>query len=311
MVRASFNNLDPDAVTPDALPDSWVARMPAALRPYLRLMRADRPAGFWLLMWPCLWSTALAVSAGEPLFWGLCLLFVTGSIIMRGAGCTWNDIVDRRIDGQVDRTAARPIPAGQVTWWQALGFAVSLSLAGLAVLVQLNGVAIALGVLSLVPVALYPFAKRITYWPQAVLGLTFNWGALMGWAAVHGTLAAAPLILYAGALFWTLGYDTIYAHQDKADDLIVGVKSTALKFGATTRHWVIGFYAVFLAGLTGAGLAAGVTWPYFLGVAATGMHLGWQIRRLDIDDASRCLALFRSNTVLGWLPFLGGVAAGL
>ncbi|MBB4211963.1 4-hydroxybenzoate polyprenyltransferase [Rhodothalassium salexigens DSM 2132] len=300
-----------DALTPDALPDSWVARTPRPVRPYLRLMRADRPAGFWLLMWPCLWSTALAVPATEPQFWILCALFLVGSIVMRGAGCAWNDIVDRSIDLKVARTAARPIPAGQVSWARALAFAVGLSLTGLLVLIQLNGFAIALGIVSLIPVAIYPFAKRFTYWPQAVLGLTFNWGALMGWAAVSGGLAPAALVLYAGCLFWTLGYDTIYAHQDKADDLIAGVKSTALKLGPSTRAWVIGFYALFVAGLTAAGALAHMAWPYYLGVAATAAHLAWQTARLDIDDPTRCLDLFRANTGLGWVPFAGAVAAGL
>ncbi|GEQ98954.1 4-hydroxybenzoate octaprenyltransferase [Iodidimonas gelatinilytica] len=258
--------------TPDSVV-SWVGRMPRATRPYLRLMRADRPAGFWLLMWPAWWSTAFALPPSTPDFWRFCALFFIGSIVMRGAGCTWNDIVDRKLDKAVARTALRPIPAGEVSVQKAILFAIVLSLSGFAVLVQLNSFAILLGVLSLIPVTIYPFAKRITNWPQAVLGLTFNWGALMGWAAAFGTLGPVPLLLYAGCLFWTLGYDTIYAHQDKADDAIVGVKSTALKLGNQSARWIAGFYLIFLIATGFAGSLAGFGWGWWPGLVALAGHL--------------------------------------
>ncbi|GAK33502.1 4-hydroxybenzoate polyprenyltransferase, mitochondrial [alpha proteobacterium Q-1] len=295
------------AKTPDSVV-GWVGHMPRAARPYLRLMRADRPAGFWLLMWPCLWSVAFVLSPLDADFWPLCALFLVGSIVMRGAGCTWNDIVDRKLDSAVARTALRPIPAGEVRVWQALLFAAFLSLIGLLVLLSFNRFAIWLGVLSLLPVSLYPFAKRITYWPQAVLGLTFNWGALMGWAAVTGSLSAAPLLLYAGCLFWTLGYDTIYAHQDTADDAIIGVKSSALRLGDRSPLAIALFYAVFWGATLIAGLIAGLGWGWLPGLMLLGLHLGWQVIRLDIHDPARCLSLFRANSVVGWIVFLSAMA---
>ncbi|RMD86920.1 MAG: 4-hydroxybenzoate octaprenyltransferase [Alphaproteobacteria bacterium] len=226
---------------------------------------------------------------------------------MRSAGCTWNDIVDRRLDAAVTRTAGRPIPAGEVSVAAALAFAILLSLGGLIVLREFNSFTIGLGIASLLPVALYPFAKRVTWWPQVVLGLTFNWGALMGWAAARGGLDAAPMLLYVGAVFWTLGYDTIYAHQDRRDDSIAGIRSTARRLGGQSRRWIGAFYLVFLAALTAAGMAAHLAWPYFLGVLAAGLHFAWQVRRFDADDPSRCLALFRANVVMGWFPFLGAL----
>lgn len=296
--------------TPDSVVD-WVGRMPRPVRPYLRLMRADRPAGFWLLLWPCLWSVAFATSPDYFDFWRFCALFFIGAILMRGAGCTWNDIVDRKMDAAVARTAMRPIPAGEVSVVQALLFAVGLSLAGLLVLLAFNSFTIWLGILSLVPVAIYPFAKRVTNWPQAVLGLTFNWGALMGWAAVYGSLSAAPLVLYAAAFFWTLGYDTIYAHQDKEDDAIIGVKSTALKLGHRTKPWLVGFYGVFLGGALIAGLLAGLDWGYYVGLIFLALHLLWQIKAVDIDDPARCLRVFRSNSIIGWIVFLSAITGQL
>ncbi len=218
----------------DAVAGNWVDRnAPAVARPYLRLARMDRPIGTWLLLFPCWWSLALAeVSRLQPYpnVWYLAL-FAVGALAMRGAGCAYNDYVDRDYDAQVARTASRPIPSGQVRPRQALLFAVALALVGFVVLIQFNTFTIWLGISSLGLVALYPFMKRITYWPQLVLGLAFNWGALMGWAAVKGSLSAAPLLLYAGSVLWTIGYDTIYAHQDKEDDLMLGLKSTALRFG--------------------------------------------------------------------------------
>jgi 4-hydroxybenzoate polyprenyltransferase len=281
--------------------------VPAPLRPYLRLARLDRPIGTWLLLLPGWWSLALA-APGWP-DWRLMALFAVGSVVMRGAGCTLNDIADRHFDAKVARTATRPIPAGQVSVRQALLFMAGLSLAGLAVLVQFNAFAVAVGALSLALVAVYPFMKRITHWPQAVLGLTFNWGALLGWAAATGGLAAPAFVLYAGGLFWTLGYDTIYAHQDKEDDALIGVKSTALLFGAATGRWLAGFYALATLAFVAAGWLAGLAWPFYLGLAAVAAHFVWQVAGLAVDDARDCLARFKANRDLG-LVLLAAIIAG-
>jgi 4-hydroxybenzoate polyprenyltransferase len=296
----------------DAPPDNWVDRYaPAVARPYLRLMRADRPIGTWLLLWPCWWSAALAWNAaGErwPDLW-LMALFGIGATVMRGAGCVYNDIADREYDAQVARTRTRPIPSGQVSVTAAAVFMVALSFIGLAVLLQFNPFAIGLGIASLGIVALYPFMKRITYWPQFVLGLAFSWGALMGWAAVFGRLDVAPVLLYGAAIAWTIGYDTIYAHQDKEDDALVGLKSTALKFGLATPRWLTLFYGatIVMLGMTGAA-AGGISWPYLLGLALASLHLAWQIVTLDIDDAANCLRRFRSNRDFGAIVFLALLA---
>jgi 4-hydroxybenzoate polyprenyltransferase len=286
---------------------NWVDRfLPDAARPYARMARFDRPIGTWLLLFPCWWSIALA-TPGWPSLW-LVILFGLGAMIMRGAGCTFNDITDREFDARVARTAQRPIPAGDVTVAQAAVFMVALALLGLAILLQFNAFAVGVGALSLVLVAVYPFMKRITYWPQAVLGLTFNWGALLGWAAVRGDLAAAAFWLYAAGFFWTLGYDTIYAHQDKEDDLLIGVKSTALRLGAATRPWLFAFYgiAIVLAGM--AFWAAGLSWPAYAALAAGAAQLAWQAADVDTGDARDCLAKFKSNRIYGWLLFAGIVA---
>jgi 4-hydroxybenzoate polyprenyltransferase len=293
---------------PDAPPGNWVDRWaPAVARPYLRLARFDRPIGAWLLLFPTWWSQALAeLSLGRPYPnpWFLAL-FLVGAFVMRGAGCTYNDIVDRDIDARVARTAARPIPSGQVSVTAAAAFLVALCLIGLFVLLQFNLFTVALGAASLILIAVYPFAKRFTFWPQAVLGLIFKWGALVGWAAVTGSVALPALILYAGSVLWTIGYDTIYAHQDKEDDLMVGVKSTALRFGRATRAWVSGFYAgaVVLWGVAGALAGAGPFLLVALGLAA--VQLVWQLRTLDIDDPGNCLARFKSNRIVGWLLLIG------
>lgn len=293
----------------DAARDNWVDRLaPAGARPYLRLARMDRPVGTWLLLWPCWWSTALAAGGAgwpDPV---LLALFAVGALAMRGAGCTYNDIVDRDIDARVKRTRSRPLPSGQVGVGRAGAFLAAQCLIGLAVLVTFNPFAIALGIAALVPVAVYPFMKRITYWPQAVLGLTFNWGALMGWAAVHGHLGWPAVVLYAGCVFWTLGYDTVYAHQDKTDDAIVGVKSTALKLGRATRAWLAVFYGLFVAALVAAGILAGLGVAFHVGVAAASAHLAWQVARVDIDDPANCLAVFKSNIGFGWIVFAGLIA---
>jgi 4-hydroxybenzoate polyprenyltransferase len=254
---------------------------------------------------PCWWSAALAnVAAREPVpnVWHIALFFI-GAFAMRGAGCTWNDIVDRDIDALVERTRSRPIPSGQVSVTQAAVFLAVQALIGLAVLVQFNAFAIATGVASLAIVAIYPFMKRITYWPQIVLGLAFSWGALMGWAAAFGRLDWPAIILYAGSIAWVIGYDTIYAHQDRDDDALIGVKSTALLFGERTKPMLTLFYAlaVLLIGTAGVLASGGIV--FALGLAAFAAHLCWQIFRLDIDDPDLCLALFKSNRDAGLILF--------
>jgi len=295
--------------TPDAR-SGWVDSLaPAALRPWLRLARADRPAGFWLLMWPCWWSAALAAPGWpDP---RLLLLFLAGAIVMRAAGCTINDILDRDIDARVERTRNRPLASGAISLPGALVFLALLLAAGLAVLLQLDRAAILVGAASLGLVALYPLMKRLTHWPQLFLGLAFNWGALVGWAAVRGELALAPLLLYAGAVCWTIGYDTIYAHQDKADDLRVGVKSTALAFGAATKPLVALFYGLFLAGLAAAGWATGLDWPFYALLALPAAHFAWQVTTVDLDVPASCLTRFVANGQVGALVFLAIVAGRL
>jgi 4-hydroxybenzoate polyprenyltransferase len=287
---------------------NWVDRLaPAWTRPYLRLSRLDRPIGSWLLLMPCWWSVALAtiaVRAAFPNIWHLVLFFI-GAFAMRGAGCTWNDIVDRNIDGQVERTRSRPIPSGQVTVPQAAAFLVLQALLGLAVLLQFNRFAIGVGIASLGIVAVYPFMKRITYWPQIVLGLAFSWGALMGWAAAFGRLDWPALLLYAGAISWVIHYDTIYAHQDREDDALVGLKSTALLFGQRTKPMLAVFSAgaALLIGLGGWRVEAGVV--FYIGLAAFAAHLTWQIMRIDIASPALCLRIFKSNRDAGLILFAG------
>jgi 4-hydroxybenzoate polyprenyltransferase len=290
----------------DAAPKNLVDRLaPAALLPYLRLARADRPIGFFLLALPCFWSVALAGRASNAPYpdpW-LLFLFAVGALVMRGAGCTYNDIVDRDIDAQVARTRSRPLPSGQVTLRAAIIFMLGLCLVGLAVLLSLNTFAIWLGFGVVPVVALYPFVKRISHWPQAVLGLTFNWGALIGWAAVLGRLDLAPLILYAGAISWTIGYDTIYAHQDREDDELIGMKSTALKFGRATKPWLSAFYGFAWSAILMAGLLAGAGLVFLIGMGIAGAQLAWQVATLDIDDADNCLMRFQSNRDFGLIVF--------
>ena len=288
----------------------WVDRLiPPWGQPYLRLMRLDRPIGTWLLLLPCWWSIALAADRWpDP---RLLALFGAGALIMRGAGCVFNDIVDRDFDRLVARTAARPIASGVVGRRQATVFMVALLALGLFILLQLNRLAWGVGAASLLLVFPYPFMKRITYWPQAWLGLTFNWGALLGYAAAGGRLPAAAWILYLAGLFWTLGYDTIYAHQDKEDDALVGVKSTALRLGSATPGWLLFFYGVALALIAAAGWSAGLGWPFFALLPIAGGHLLWQARRVDIDNATDCLAKFKSNRLFGLLVLMAIVAGRL
>ena len=287
---------------------NWVdTHAPSWSRPYLRLARFDRPIGGWLLLMPCWWSAALAAGvAGNlgqlPL---TIVLFFVGAFVMRGAGCTWNDITDRDLDAMVERTRSRPIPAGQVSVPQALAFLVAQALIGLVVLLQFNRFAVMTGIASLLIVAIYPFMKRITYWPQVALGLAFSWGALMGFAVLLGRIDAAALWLYAGSISWVIGYDTIYAHQDIEDDALIGVKSTALLFGARTRPALTAFYAMAVV-LIGVALvlakAGALGW---IALAIFAAHLAWQIVRLDISDAALCKRVFISNRDAGLLLFAG------
>jgi 4-hydroxybenzoate polyprenyltransferase len=293
---------------PDAPPGNWFdTYAPDWAKPYGHLARFDRPIGAWLLLFPCWWGQALAEVATERAYpnpWFL-LLFLIGAFVMRGAGCTYNDFVDRDLDGRVARTAGRPIPSGRITPLNALIFACVLSLIGFVVLLQFNGLTIALGILSLVPVALYPYAKRVTNYPQLMLGLTFKWGALVGWTAVTGRLGWPMLLLYVGSVLWTVGYDTIYAHQDAEDDALLGVKSTALTFGVNTHVWLGGLYAgAWLFWFAAAMLAGGgiLVTTALAGVAG---QFAWQLATLDTSKPVNCLQRFRSNRWVGWLFFVG------
>nr|WP_123691348.1 4-hydroxybenzoate octaprenyltransferase [Stella humosa] len=287
----------------------WLERwLPAAVGPYARLARLDRPIGTWLLLFPAWWAITLAGPPGAAPDWRLLLLFAVGALVMRGAGCTINDIVDRDFDARVARTRSRPIPSGEVSVLQAFLFLGLQCLVGLVILVQLPSLSIQLGVGVLGLVALYPFMKRITWWPQFFLGLTFNWGALLGWAAVAGEVPLAAFLLYAGGIAWTLGYDTIYAHQDKEDDLRIGVKSSALALGSATRPWLLVFYAVALGLFAAAGIAAGTGWPYLAGILVSGLLLLHQATTVDLDDPVWCKRHFQANRLVGWAIFLGAVA---
>ena len=333
----------PPASIADANPTNWVDRFaPEALKPWLRLMRADRPIGAWLLLWPCWWSVALSVRAGGDFpdispdikllvhyleadinqffhylwidlgllaryLWPdirLLLLFFVGAFAMRSAGCIYNDIIDRDIDVKVARTRGRPLASGQISLTGAIVCTAALCLVGLAVLLQFNSFAIALGFGSVGIVLIYPLMKRVTFWPQAVLGLSFSWGALMGWAASWDGLALAPMVLYGACIAWTIGYDTIYAHQDKEDDALIGLKSTALKFGRNTAQWLSLFYGITIGGLAFAGWLAGAGVLFFFGLAAAAAHLVWQVATLDIDDPKNCLERFRSNHGFAAIVFM-------
>jgi 4-hydroxybenzoate polyprenyltransferase len=287
---------------------NWVDTLaPVWSRPYLRLSRFDRPIGSWLLLMPCWWSAALAAGVAHDVsdLARVVVLFFIGAFVMRGAGCTWNDITDRDLDGKVERTRSRPIPSGQVTVTQAAMFLVAQALVGLLVLVQFNAFAIMTGIASLLIVAIYPFMKRITYWPQVVLGLAFSWGALMGFAVILGRIDAAALVLYAGSISWVIAYDTIYAHQDTEDDALIGVKSTALLFGARTRQMLTLFYSLAVVLIGVALWLGGAGWPAFAGLAAFACHLAWQVARIVISDPALCLRLFKSNRDAGLLLFAG------
>ena len=309
----------PQEQVADAVKGNWVdTRAPAWTRPYLRLSRADRPIGTWLLLLPCWWGVALAAATHGPRWFDLWIVLgcAIGAFLMRGAGCTWNDITDRDIDGKVARTRSRPIPSGQLTVKGALLWAVVQCLISFCVLVTFNLTAIALGVLALAPVAIYPFAKRFTWWPQVFLGVAFNWGALLAWAAHTGSVGWVPILLYLSGIAWTLFYDTIYAHQDSEDDALIGVKSTARLFADNSPKW-LRFFLVLTVLLMGAAvimalaptanvlglvLALGGVWGF-------GWHMAWQLGRLDITDPANCLRIFRSNRDAGLIPALFFAAA--
>ncbi|MFT6451390.1 MAG: 4-hydroxybenzoate polyprenyltransferase [Halocynthiibacter sp.] len=299
----------------DAVRGNWVDRLaPAATRPYLRLSRADRPIGTWLLLLPCWWGALLAAlnSGGfdATVAWVMIGCGV-GAWLMRGAGCTWNDITDRNIDGAVERTRSRPIPSGQVTVRQALVWMGAQALIAFGILLTFAPIAIWLGIGSLALVAIYPFAKRFTWWPQVFLGLAFNWGALLAYAAVAGKVDANAMMLYLAGIAWTLFYDTIYAHQDKEDDALIGVKSTARLFGTQTPQWLRRFMVISVVLMAGAIIgvvseqenllllvvAIGAPWAF-------GWHLTWQLRTLDTEKPENCLKLFRSNRNAGLIPAL-------
>ncbi|WP_169544535.1 4-hydroxybenzoate octaprenyltransferase [Sneathiella aquimaris] len=298
-----------DKIIADASKQNWVdAYAPEMVQPYLKLSRVDRPIGTWLLLFPCWWSVALATGQGQLPDAFLLVCFAIGAFVMRGAGCTLNDIADRNFDGMVERTRKRPIPSGQVSVRQAVIWLAVQCLVGLLVLLQFNLPAIIVGAASLVLVAIYPFAKRFTYWPQFFLGLAFNYGALLGWVGQTGSLSWTAVILYVGGISWTLGYDTIYAHQDKEDDILIGVKSTALKFGNQTTDWLFGFYLITLLSLTLCGWLNDLSVLFYIGIAGAGAHLLWQIRYLDIDNSDRCLMLFKSNKIFGAIVLFAIVA---
>lgn len=297
-----------DGKVADAVVGHWVDRLaPRGLRPYLRLARIDRPIGWWLLLLPCWWSAALAALAGHKPFPDPAhlLLFLIGAIAMRGAGSTYNDIADRDLDAQVERTRSRPLPSGQVKTRSVAIFLVMQALVGLAVLLQFNATAIWVGMASLLPVAIYPFMKRVMSMPQAVLGLAFSWGALMGWVAAFGSLGAPALALYVGAFAWIVGYDTIYAVQDIEDDEIAGIRSSARLFGRGLKPAIGLCYAVSAAAIATAAALAGAGPVGFLGVALFATHLGWQVFRLKPGDGRGALLLFRSNRDAGLILFAG------
>ena len=310
----------PDGQVADAVQDNWVdVYAPAPVRPYLRLSRADRPIGTWLLLIPCWWGLALSMlNSGQASLhdaW-IAVGCAIGAWLMRGAGCTWNDITDRDFDGEVERTRSRPIPSGQVTVRGAVIWMCLQSLIAFGILLTFNIAAIALGVLALLPVAIYPFAKRFTWWPQVFLGLAFNWGALLAWTAHSGKLEAPAVLLYLSGIAWTLFYDTIYAHQDTEDDALIGIKSTARLFGDKTGAWLrrflmatvglMGLAVIFAVKDTASVLALVVALG---GPWAMGWHLSWQLRGLDTENNAKLLQLFRANRDTGMIPLIFFVAA--
>ena len=320
-MSAPHETPEPDGQVADAVRGNWVDRWaPEPARPYLRLSRADRPIGTWLLLLPCWWGVALAAARDgwRPWDFWIVLGCALGAWLMRGAGCTWNDITDRDFDAAVARTRSRPIPSGQVSVKQAVIWMFAQMAVAARILFSYNWLTVILGVSSLGLVAIYPYAKRFTWWPQLFLGLAFNWGAILAYAAHSGRLEAPAILLYASGIAWTLFYDTIYAHQDKEDDVLIGVKSTARLFGASTGKWLGLFLVVAVILMTVAILIALLpeAGPIKLTLAllapwAMGWHLLWQMRKLDIDDSEGCLRLFRSNRDTGLIAalFLAAAAA--
>ena len=291
----------------DAVKGSWVDHLPKFARPYAQLMRLDRPIGWWLLLLPCWWGLVLAqigAGGGAPNFKYAVLLFI-GAIVMRGAGCTLNDIVDRDIDSKVERTKGRPLPSGLITVRAASIFLLLQLLVGLLILLQFNRFTVVVAIASLAIVAIYPFMKRITHFPQLVLGLAFNWGALLGWTAIHSTMSWAALALYAGGICWTMAYDTIYAHQDKKDDVLIGVKSTALKFGSATPQWLAVFFGAALVLIDVSLWLVSAPLPAHVGVAGAALHATWQVVRFSADSTALSLKIFQANRFFGLIILVG------
>ncbi|GFU20510.1 4-hydroxybenzoate polyprenyltransferase, mitochondrial [Nephila pilipes] len=291
--------------------ENLVNKAPFGVQPYLRLMRVDKPIGTWLLLWPCYWSISFASSSGLP-DPSLLALFGAGAFLMRGAGCTINDLWDKDIDAKVARTKIRPLAKGDISTldaWMFLGGQLSLAL---LVLLQLNWHSIVLGASSLALVITYPLVKRVSFWPQLMLGLTFNWGALLGWSAVHASCDwSVVLPLYAACISWTMIYDTIYAHQDKVDDVLVKIKSTALKFGDDTKYYLASFSASMVGLLLVTGYTCQQTWPFYTSVGLTSVLLMSQIKNLNIDDPQNCWKIFKSNRKIGLIIFLGIIGGNL
>ncbi len=307
----------------DSVDGNWVDRhAPPWSRPYLRLSRADRPIGSWLLLLPCWWSLPLAIMTTSTAsilgtIW-IALACAIGAILMRGAGCSWNDFADRKLDAEVRRTRSRPLPSGQVTPIHALIWMVIQALLAFALLLTFNPFTIVLGIAALIPVAFYPFAKRVSWWPQIFLGIAFNWGALLAWAAIAGKISPGALLLYAAGIFWTLFYDTIYAHQDREDDGLIGIRSTARLLGAHTKFWLAGFavaavllmvMAITIALIPHTDLK--VVLIALGGAIVFGIHLTWQLVKLDISNPDNCLMLFRANRDAGILPVVFFAVAAL
>lgn len=292
----------------DIKTDGWIDRiLPVAARPYAYLMRLDRPIGTWLLLLPGWWALVLAAGGAMHMPWGLMVLFAVGAVIMRGAGCVVNDLWDRDLDRQVERTRNRPLAAGTVKVRDAVLFTGLLCGAGFLILLQMGAAAIVLGILTLPLIVSYPLMKRITWWPQAFLGVTFNAGALIGWAAITNSVPWAAVVLYAAGILWTLGYDTIYAHQDKDDDALVGIRSTALKFGAASKIWVAVFYGASCLLLLLAFTMAGAGWFSCLLLVLPALHAGWQVKTWDLDDPASSLAAFRAARDFGLLVLVAAV----
>ncbi len=303
----------PDTIVPDSELRGLLGWLPASARPFASLARFDRPIGWWLLFWPGAWGVALAGGAIER--WDLLLWLLLGAIAMRGAGCVYNDIVDRDLDAQVERTRHRPLASGTVSLRAAWVWLVMLCLIGLVVLLQLQVPAAIIALLSLAPVAAYPFMKRITWWPQAWLGIVFSWAALVGWVEVWGALTLAGVLLYAGSIAWVIGYDTIYSLQDREDDAMVGIRSSARAMGAHVRSGVAGFYALALGLWSAAIWAVRPDWLALVALLPVACHLGWQVLTLVPDDGDNALARFRSNRTAGLLMaaacLVVGTATGL